>query len=221
MTSQLGVLELERKAQMQELEMMRAVVAESKGEAQRAREELISEHAKEISLVEYSIIVRTSLVFFYYVQLSSLRIKTAADIADRDRKLIDLTEKLSSHEREFTLEKERLQGEIETKILLKYENIQREFEQKLLQEVNNTKSMQNDLLQKREEDVLKLEQDIAEKVCPVSCFARCQQISYNSTDAPDAITARIRVLPKADDHGEGIDREVPKSTEGVVGEGQV
>lgn len=93
-----------------------------------------------------------------------MRIKTASEIADRDRRVIELTEKVASHEREFTIAKERIQGEIETKILLKYENAQREFEQKLLQEANNAKSRQNDLLQKREEHVQRLEQDIAEKV---------------------------------------------------------
>jgi hypothetical protein len=93
-----------------------------------------------------------------------LRIKTAAEIADRDRKLIELTERINAHEREFSIEKERLQGEIETRILLKYENAQREFEQKLMQEVSNSKSMQGDLLKKREEHVQKLELGIAEKV---------------------------------------------------------
>lgn len=93
-----------------------------------------------------------------------MRIKTAADIADRDRKLIELTEKISSHGREMAIEKERIQGEIETRILLKYENAQREFEQKLLHEVNNSKSMHGDVLKKREEHVQKLELEISEKV---------------------------------------------------------
>lgn len=93
-----------------------------------------------------------------------MRIKTAAEIADRDRKLIELTEKLSAHGRELSIERERMQGEVETRVLLKYENAQREFEQKLLQEVNNSKSMQNDLLQKREDHVQKLELELSEKV---------------------------------------------------------
>lgn len=49
LTSQLNSLELEHKAQTQELDAMRAVVAESKGDALRVREDLIGEHAKEIS----------------------------------------------------------------------------------------------------------------------------------------------------------------------------
>ena len=181
LTAKLNMMDLEYKAQAQEADAMRAVTAESRGEAMRVREELISEHAREVSYMFPSFLLCSfflfsflfsscfalSLSLFFFltqIKFSALRIKTASEIADRDRKLIELTEKVGAHEREFSIERERLQGEIETKILLKYENAQREFEQKLMQEINNSKSMQGDLLKKREEHVQKLELGIAEKV---------------------------------------------------------
>lgn len=49
--SQLNKLELEHKAQTQEAEALHAAVADSKAETLTVREELIGEHAKEISLL--------------------------------------------------------------------------------------------------------------------------------------------------------------------------
>lgn len=49
LTSQLNKLELEHKAQTQEADMLRAEVTESKADTLTVREELISEHAREIS----------------------------------------------------------------------------------------------------------------------------------------------------------------------------
>jgi hypothetical protein len=73
------------------------------------------------------------------------------DIAERDKLILHLREKIVQYESQSTILEERLKNEIESSLLSKYEQQRKEFEQTVLSESRSSEALKQQILLERED----------------------------------------------------------------------
>lgn len=138
------------KDQLRELE---ARAAHAQDEANQLRTQLVDTSAKHnMQLADLSAASNA--------QISELRAMLTAEVTARDRRVAQLTEQLTTHEREGETLLAKYKQEVDNKLARKYEGIHKDMRQQLLAELTEALEEKEKLLREQEEAMRKDEMGI-------------------------------------------------------------